>query len=392
MKILLLIGDITIGGGAERVVINLANALFELKYNVKIFSFYKQGQDIAYELNENIKIDYLYHKSKTDVKKEKPLYKLYYKHYESYILKQKYKDIDVMIFNNCPHFPFFKNKNTKYINFIHMSFKKYRKRNNYFDALVILSNKQIEQWKKYHKNVWVIPNFLSCKSLQNANLCNKNILNVGRMALEDQKGFLRLIDIWKMVQKKEIYKDWTLTIVGDGELKKTIEQKIKAYELENSVILKPFTKEIEKEYLQASIYAMTSLYEGFPMVLVEVSSYGVPLVSFDINTGPSDIIENKKSGFLIEDGNFQEFADKICLLMDNENLRKQMGQNAKEKIQNEFSKEIIMQKWKTYKFLISLDLWAYFSYILIILYDFKIILITPFLCFLAYKTISPSIQ
>ncbi|HEF3590628.1 TPA: glycosyltransferase family 4 protein [Campylobacter coli] len=345
MKILLLIGDITIGGGAERVVINLANALFELKYNVKIFSFYNQGQDIAYELNENIKIDYLYHKSKTDVKKEKPLYKLYYKHYESYILKQKYKDIDVMIFNNCPHFPFFKNKNTKYINFIHMSFKKYRKRNNYFDALVILSNKQIEQWKKYHKNVWVIPNFLSCKSLQNANLCNKNILNVGRMALEDQKGFLRLIDIWKMVQKKEIYKDWTLTIVGEGELKQTIEQKIKAYELENSVILKPFTKEIEKEYLQASIYAMTSLYEGFPMVLVEVSSYGVPLVSFDINTGPSDIIENKKSGFLIEDGNFQEFADKICLLMDNENLRKQMGQNAKEKIQNEFSKEIIMQKW-----------------------------------------------
>ncbi|EAI0934211.1 glycosyltransferase family 4 protein, partial [Campylobacter coli] len=102
MKILLLIGDITIGGGAERVVINLANALFELKYNVKIFSFFKQGQDIAYELNENIKIDYLYHKSKTDVKKEKPLYKLYYKHYESYILKQKYKDIDVMIFNNCP--------------------------------------------------------------------------------------------------------------------------------------------------------------------------------------------------------------------------------------------------------------------------------------------------
>lgn len=87
-----------------------------------------------------------------------------------------------------------------------MSFKKYRKRNNYFDALVILSNKQIEQWKKYHKNIWVIPNFLSCKSLQNANLCNKNILNVGRMALEDQKGFLRLIDIWKMVQKKKYIK------------------------------------------------------------------------------------------------------------------------------------------------------------------------------------------
>lgn len=57
-------------------------------------------------------------------------------------------------------------------------------------------------------------------------------------------------------------------------------KKIKAYELENLVILKPFTKEIEKEYLQASFYTVASLYEGFLMVLVEVSPYGVPLVSF----------------------------------------------------------------------------------------------------------------
>ncbi|EAL3516942.1 glycosyltransferase family 4 protein [Campylobacter coli] len=345
MKILLLIGDITIGGGAERVVINLANALFELKYNVKIFSFYKQGQDIAYELNENIKIDYLYHKSKTDVKKEKPLYKLYYKHYESYILKQKYKDIDVMIFNNCPHFPFFKNKNTKYIKLIHEIFKRYQSRNNFFDNLVILSFCELELWKKHHKNVSVIPNFIPNISKKKSDLSQKNILSIGRMTLEDQKGFLRLIDIWKMVQKKEVYKDWTLTIVGDGELKTTIEQKIKAYELENSVILKPFTKEIEKEYLQTSIYVMTSYFESFGMVLIESANYSIPSISFDIHSGPKEIIENKKSGFLIEDGNLQEFADKICLLMDNENLRKQMGQNAKEKIQNEFSKEIIMQKW-----------------------------------------------
>ncbi|ENQ6654358.1 glycosyltransferase family 4 protein [Campylobacter lari] len=346
MKILLLIGDITIGGGAERVVVNLANALFELGYDVKIFSFYKQGVDVAYELNNNIKIDYLHSKSRADVKKERLFYKLYYKHYESFLLKQRYKDVDVMIFNNCPHFPFFKNKNTKYINFIHMSLKKYRRKNNYFDALVVLSAKQINQWRKHHKNVWVIPNFLCSKTSLQGKLQIKNILSVGRMALEDQKGFLRLIEIWKLVQKNVKYKEWTLTIVGEGKLKNTIEYKIKKYKLENSVILRSFTKDIEKEYLHSSIYAMSSLYEGFPMVLVEVSSYGVPLISFDINTGPSDIIENGKSGYLIEDGDLQEFANKLCLLMDDENLRKQMGQSAKENISHNFSKEKVMQKWQ----------------------------------------------
>ncbi|AJC89599.1 glycosyltransferase family 4 protein [Campylobacter lari] len=346
MKILLLIGDITIGGGAERVVVNLANALFELGYDVKIFSFYKQGVDVAYKLNDNIKIDYLYSKSRTDIKKEKLFYKLYYKHYESFLLKQRYKDVDVMIFNNCPHFPFFKNKNTKYINFIHNHFKKYRFKNNYFDTLVVLSAKQIDQWRRYHKNVWVIPNFLPCISNIDSILTQKNILSIGRMTANDEKGFFRLIEIWKLVQKNVKYKEWTLTIVGEGEFKDTIENKIKEYKLENSIILKSFTKDIEKEYLNASVYIMTSKWEGFPMVLVEVSSYGVPLISFDINTGPSDIIENGKNGYLIEDGNLQEFTNKLCVLMDDENLRKQMGQRAKENISHNFSKEKVIQKWQ----------------------------------------------
>ncbi|MBA8711352.1 glycosyltransferase family 4 protein [Campylobacter jejuni] len=344
MKIVLLIGDITIGGGAERVVCNLANAFNELGYNVEILSFYKSEENLAYEVHKNIQISFFHIVSRNKVFK-KPFYKLYYKYYESYILKQKYKDADIMIYNNCSQFPFFKNKNTKYIKLIHEIFKRYQLRNNFFDNLVILSFCELELWKKHHKNVSVIPNFIPNISKKKSDLSQKNILSIGRMTLEDQKGFLRLIDIWKIVQKKEIYKDWTLTIVGEGKLKKTIEQKIKEDKLENSIILKPFTKEIEKEYLKASIYVMTSYFESFGMVLIESANYNIPSISFDIYSGPKEIIENKKSGFLIKDGNLQEFADKICLLMDNENLRKQMGQNAKKKIQNEFSKEIIMQKW-----------------------------------------------
>ncbi|EAL0079592.1 glycosyltransferase family 4 protein [Campylobacter lari] len=344
MKILLLIGDITIGGGAERVVCNLANSFNELGYDVEILSFYKDGEKSLYEIHKNVKINFFYKIPRKQVFK-KPFYKLYYKYYESYILKQKYKDIDVMIYNNCSQFPFFKNKNTKYIKLIHEIFKRYQSRNNFFDNLVILSFCELELWKKHHKNVSVIPNFIPNISKKKSNSSQKNILSIGRITLEDQKGFLRLIDIWKMVQKKEVYKDWTLTIVGEGELKKTIEQKIKAYKLENSIILKPFTKEIEKEYLKASIYVMTSYFESFGMVLIESANYKIPSISFNIHSGPKEIIENEKSGFLIEDGNLQEFADKICLLMDNESLRKQMGENAKKKIKHTFSKEVIMHQW-----------------------------------------------
>ena len=75
---------------------------------------------------------------------------------------------------------------------------------------------------------------------------------------------------------------WQLIIVGDGVLKKELESKIKALNLQESVILKPFTKQIEKEYLSASIYAMSSHFEGFPMVLLESASYGLAPISFDI--------------------------------------------------------------------------------------------------------------
>lgn len=72
------------------------------------------------------------------------------------------------------------------------------------------------------------------------------------------------------------FKEWQLIIVGDGILKKELESKIKALNLQESVILKPFTKQIEQEYLSASIYAMSSHFEGFGMVLVEAFSYGLP--------------------------------------------------------------------------------------------------------------------
>ncbi len=244
--------------------------------------------------------------------------------------------------------------------------------------------------EKHHKNVIYIPNFLPKMPDVITNHQQKVVLFLGRFSKE--KGVLRLIDIWKKVQEEAKFREWNLVFVGDGVLKEAMQDKInklnlndtiiikgftndveKEYlsasiyamivfvgdgvlkeamqdkinklNLNDTIIIKGFTNDVEKEYLSASIYAMTSHKEGLPMVLLESCSYGLPSVAFDI-AGLSDIIENEKSGFLIEDGNLQEFAKKLQLLMRDEKLRKTMGENAKELVKKRFSKEIVLKKWQ----------------------------------------------
>lgn len=345
MKILLTIGDITLKGGAQRVVVNLANTFCEYGYEVGILSFYKKNESPSYTLDSKIKVDFL-NKTSIDKKRKNLFYKLTYKFFESYLVNKMNPRVDFMIFNNSPHFPLFKNKNTAYIKIIHeVSKKRYLKRNNYFDILILLNDKEINFFNQYHKNIQVIPNFLTHISEQNTDYSQKVILSIGRMTKIDEKGFLRLIDIWGLAQKDKSLDEWKLCIVGEGESRDKIEKKIQEKGLKDSIILKNFTNEIDKEYLQASIYAMTSYMESFGMVLVESASFGIPSIAFDVLTGPSDIIEDNKTGFLVQDGDIESYAQKLKVLMSDETLRETFGKNAKERMKNKFSKEIVMQQW-----------------------------------------------
>lgn len=328
------------GGGTQRVVSNLANAFCEY-YEVELLSIYQTNETPAFPLNHKVKLNFLHHKERGMVRGK--FYKLIDKFYESYLLKKRYQNC-IIIYNNMPHYPIFKNKNTHYLYILHERQKKFRTKYKYYDALIAINLEQKALLEKHHKNVIYIPNFLPKMPDAITNHQQKVVLFLGRFSKE--KGGLRLIDIWKKVQEDGEFKDWKLIIVGEGVQKEQIEDKIKALHLSTSIIIKPFTKEVEKEYLSASIYAMTSHKEGFGMVLIESASYALPSVAFDITSGPSDIIENEKSGFLIEDGNLQEFAKKLQLLMRDENLRKTMGENAKIHTKKHFSKELVLQKWQ----------------------------------------------
>ena len=90
---------------------------------------------------------------------------------------------------------------------------------------------------------------------------------------------------------------------------------------------------------------MSSKFEGMPMVLIESSLHGLPAVSFNINTGPSDIISNGESGFLISDGDIDGFASKLQILMHDDSMRQNFGIRSKEIAASKFSKERVIGMW-----------------------------------------------
>lgn len=348
-KILITLRDITETGGGERVCANLSNALSEF-YEIKIISFFKKEEHITYSLDPRISVEFLSegaHNSNNFLRKfyNKIFKRIYLSLRTSRIINKQSPDI--VFCNDGTFMPIIKSKGVKYIRLWHLNApRKKKKVFDKYDSLVVLSNKQMDVWKQYHGNVKVIPNFLPQIEDKITDYSRKVVVSVGRMDAGDQKGFFRLIDIWKVVKEDKNLDDWKLHIIGGGALKLEIEVKVKALNLQDSVFVKPFSERIADEYMQASIYAMTSKFEGFGMVLAESASYGLPGVAFDINAGPSDIISNGESGFLVEDNDLEAYAEKLKCLMRDETLRQKFGLKSKEIVSAKFSKEAVIGLWR----------------------------------------------
>ncbi len=169
----------------------------------------------------------------------------------------------------------------------------------------------------------------------------KNVISVGRL-VKDQKGFDLLINAFSTIAAK--CRDWTLTIVGDGEEKNNLNDLINRLKLNSQIRIEPFTNEIQKYYLNSSIFVSSSRWEGFGLVITEAMECGVPVIAFE-NSGPKEIInKNNENGILVPRNNIDALGKAILDLIKDEEKRKKISKNSIERAKD-FSVENTIEKW-----------------------------------------------
>lgn len=357
-------------GGIETATINTANALCD-KYDVELISFYNLKKNQSKRVNNAIKIKYLYQgepnrdELKTSLKTHN-LVNLFKEGLKSIniLIKKKILIIKEIINSDAKYListrwdfsiPLSKyghqenikiaqehhyhNNNKKYINVL-----KHKYHNiDYLFALTETLEKDYQIFLKnnHHTKIILMPNMLLEIPSQKSTLDKLNIITMSRL----DKG-KKNDDIIRIFSKTKNKDNWHLTILGDGEEYHHLELLIKELHLENNVSLEGYIPkdEIPKYLLNSSIFLMASLTEGLPMVLLEAMSYGLPCIAYEIPSGVSDIIKNNQNGYIIKNRNQEEYIKKLEKLMDDNKLRKEMGNNAIHSI-DKFSKETIIKKW-----------------------------------------------
>lgn len=209
-------------------------------------------------------------------------------------------------------------------------------------VVVALTEGDAKDWYGINPNVQVIPNLVH---LNPYNCCcnydSKSVIYIGRFA--PQKDITSLLNIWKIVNQH--HPDWQLQIYGGyGEEQEKLLPIIK--KMDANILVHEPTQYIFDKYLESSIFLLTSRYEPFGLVLPEAMSCGLPVVAFDCPYGPADIITDGRDGFLIKNRDLKEFAEKVCLLIENSELRNSMGQAGILSSQR-YHPLRIMPKWKS---------------------------------------------
>lgn len=366
MKIIYLIAGTRHSGGMERVLANKANWLVEHGHEVCIVTTDQEGEEPFFKLDERITSYDLaigYEENNGGGFLNKLIHYPFKQHQHrrklEALLKELKADVVVSMFcNDASFLPKIKDGSKKVLEIHFSRFKllqygrkglwaladrwrsaNYEKIARRFDRFVVLTEEDKQYWDGLD-NIMVIPNARTFTCEKPAQLENKEVLAVGRYNY--QKGYDRLLDTWAIVHRE--MPDWKLRILGDGELRHELEQQAAEQLISDSVIFGRAEHNVKDIYQQASVYAMTSRYEGLPMVLLEAQAAGLPIVSFDCKCGPKDVIEDGQNGFIVKDGDIQTFTQKLLLMMQDNKLRKDMGQKAFEDSER-FDEERVMEQW-----------------------------------------------
>ena len=352
-KICFLSGDMSRSGGTERVLAIIANELCKKEdlFEIHILSTVNENMTSFFPLDKRIKQSRILNDKALNFKKQ---YFKVVKGIRNYIKKNNIDVfIDVEVISSIFSIPATRFTKTKHIAWEHFNFYENngsslralaRKIDGRFSDYIITLTE--EDKNNYLNNLKIkgkidyIYNPMENEKSGNCNINSKQIVSVGRLTY--QKGFDILIDVANDVLKKN--PDYKWLILGDGEDKEKLENKIKEYNLEERLILKGKVSNVEDYYKNSALYVMTSRFEGLPMTLLEAKNFKLPIVSFDCQTGPSEIIRNNINGYLVKANDTKGMTNKVnSLLKDNEKL-KEFSDKAEIDI-DKFNLVSITNKW-----------------------------------------------
>ena len=341
-------------GGGERVAVNLANELSE-KYEVHVISVISP-QENFFQLSKAVRYTNLSPKkismSKNFIKAVRLL--------RSYIIKNNIEVLlGIGISMNSVGVASTIGLNTKFISCDHTNsiidmdtiVKRIQRyvAAKFSDKIITLTttdrDNYIRKYKINSNNIDFIYNWITpVDNLEKYeyNIDSKKLITVGRFA--SQKGYDYLSKVAINVLSK--HPNWEWDIFGDGDeiIKQALKEELKAGGVLSRVHFKGNVKGTENIYPKHGIYVMTSRYEGLPLVLLEAKQYGLPIVSFDCSTGPSEIVLDGENGYLVDNFDIEEMSNRICDLIENEELRVSFSKNSM-KDTEKFSKEKILQEW-----------------------------------------------
>lgn len=351
-KICFLIGNLNNSGGTERVTSLIANALAQKNFQVSILSL-ADGKQSFFELEPDIKTYSLYPEKISFKKNFLGAVWLI----RRFVTQNQIDTLVVVDSISCVFtVPALFGLKVKHICWEHFNFKvnlgvKYRDIGRkwaakYCDYVVTLTKRDKELWEQGIKNIKakIIPIANPSPFEVQENIPSvdyKTILCVGRLTY--QKGFDLLITAWAKVAQQ--VPDWKVIIVGSGEDEIMLKQMAKDFAVEDSIVFAGQQSNMDQFYRKASFFCMSSRFEGLPMVLLEAQSYGLPIVAFDCDTGPAEIVQHNINGLLVESGNINGLTNSLLELINLSNIQyEKMSSNAVEN-SVKYSVNPILKQW-----------------------------------------------
>lgn len=352
-NICFLVGDLNLAGGTERVTAIVGNAL-SLDNNVFIVSI-NNGMNPFFDIEENVTISCLFDKT---ISAKKDALKII-KRLRGYLKHNKIQTLIVVDSISCVFsIPASIGLGINHICWEHFgynislgsNFRVFGRRlaSIFSSHIVTLTNLDKKIWitkLNVRSNILAIPNPCPFETINKVDDKKKNkiVLAVGRLSYE--KGFDLLLDAWEIVSKK--HPDWMLHIVGTGAEEQKLFIKSENLKINHKVVFHGLQSDLVPFYKQASIFCLPSRVEGFGLALIEAQNFGTPVVAFDCEIGPRELIQHRRNGILCQENDVISLANGLKEMVESEEY--EYNSYVKESL--EFSKKFsignIVNQWKT---------------------------------------------